>query len=148
MKRVYLAGPINGCTDQEMNDWRQEATKLLVCDRPVAISIKNPTDRDYRGREMEPGVAEEIVEGDLADIDSCDFMIAMCPRPSVGTSMEIYHYFNSKRGRVIVIIPPDAIPSPWLVYHNHAIVRSVEQACLVLRAWISTDLIHDHIVKT
>jgi hypothetical protein len=79
-------------------------------------------DRDYRGREMEPGIAAAIVENDKADIDRCDLLLMNCPKPSVGTSMEVlYGWENSKR--VVVIIPGEGIPSPWLVYHSHAIYR-------------------------
>jgi len=129
MKNVYLAGPINACSDSEVHDWRNTATALLA-----GLNVKNPSDRDYRGREMEPGVAEEIVVGDLADINQCDYMIAMCFKPSVGTSMEIFHYFTTNRGRVVVVVPSGS-PSPWLVYHSHALRNSIEEACELVRMW-------------
>lgn len=77
--RVYLAGPIFGGTDAECNVWREEARRRLY-----GCTAVNPMDRDYRGRE--DGNAAEIVEGDKADILTCDAVLAWCDRPSSSTT--------------------------------------------------------------
>jgi len=124
MTRVYLCGPINGCTDAECNDWRAYAKAELA---KYDIGTIDPMDRDYRGREMEPGIATEIVVNDKADICDSHFMIANCPKPSVGTSMEILYAY--KRGvPVVAIHPADKPPSPWLVYHADRVVYSMRDA--------------------
>jgi hypothetical protein len=51
--------------------------------------VLDPMDRDYRGKEDES--VKDIVEGDKADIDWADAVIAYCPKPSVGTSMEVLY---------------------------------------------------------
>lgn len=108
MATVYLAGPINGCTDAEMHDWRDDMTKRLQ-----GFKILSPAARDYRGKEDES--VEEIVEGDKKDIDASDIVIAFCPKPSVGTSMEVLYAWGTKY--VIIYAPPAAPISPWLRYH-------------------------------
>lgn len=116
---VYLAGPINGCTDAEAYDWRDDMTHRLS-----GFEILSPMARDYRGKEDES--VEEIVEGDKADIDASDIIIAFCPKPSVGTSMEVFYAWE--RGKtVIVYAPGDAPVSPWLRYHSTAIYRTAEE---------------------
>lgn len=122
--KVYLGGPINGCTDEEANGWRTEAKRLL---EGLAHTCVDPMRRDYRGREMEPGVAEEIVDGDKRDIDSCDLILMNCPKPSVGSSMEVLYAWERDK-RVVVVHPEDDKPSPWLVYHSDAIYPSVREA--------------------
>lgn len=117
--KVYLGGPINGCTDEEASGWRGEAMLLLESGGHVAI---DPMVRDYRGREMEPGIAAEIVESDKADIDGADVLLMNCPKPSVGTSMEIL-YGATQGKRVVSVIPDDSTPSPWLVYHSTVVAR-------------------------
>jgi nucleoside 2-deoxyribosyltransferase len=113
--RVYLGGPINGCTDDEAHGWRDDVKQLLEAH---GFEWLDPMDRDYRGREMEPGIAAEIVELDKQDIDTCDVLLMNCPKPSVGTSMEIlYGWLGGKQ--VYAVTPPGSIPSPWLVYHAH-----------------------------
>ena len=122
MTVVYLAGPINGCTDAEANDWRTAAKELLT--RHDAEWL-DPMRRDYRGREDE--AVAEIVEGDKADIDACDVVIASCPRPSYGTAMEILYAWEVGKP-VVVMHPEGSAVSPWLRYHSVAVVGSVSGA--------------------
>jgi nucleoside 2-deoxyribosyltransferase len=113
MTTVYLAGPINGCSDSEMNDWRDDMAKRLR-----DFTILSPAVRDYRGKEDES--VEEIVEGDKKDIDASDIVIAYCPKPSVGTSMEILYAWMAYK-HVIIYAPEGAPISPWLRYHSNDI---------------------------
>lgn len=121
-KVVYLCGPINGCNDSEAHDWREETKRLLG----GTFQFLDPMRRDYRGREMEPHVVDEIVDGDKRDLDNTDILFAFCPKPSVGTSMEIL-YFWERAGRVVIVHPnPD--PSPWLMKHNEVIFSNFDSA--------------------
>ncbi len=123
--RVYLGGPINGCSDAEAKDWRATMTALLEGVGYVAV---DPMRRDYRGLEEVPGVADRIVAGDLADIDSCDVLFFNCPKPSYGTAMEVFYGRRSGK-TVIVLLPDDGKPaSPWLLVHSSAIVRRMREA--------------------
>lgn len=122
--RVYLAGPINGRSDAECNDWREQAKTLLAPHETL-----DPMDRDYRGKEdMNVG---EIVEGDKYDINRCDALLAYCDVPSVGTSMEVLYAYE-RLLRVVVVVPPCGRVSPWLRYHSEAVVESLERAAEVL----------------
>lgn len=125
--KVYLGGPINGCTDEEAHGWRESLKPLLSS---LGYEAVDPMDRDYRGREMEPGVAREIVQGDLADINACEVLIMNCPRPSFGTAMEVFYGYTAGK-TVITVIPDDGKePSPWLVEHSSVIVRGSAQEAL------------------
>lgn len=122
---IYLAGPINGCTNEEVHGWRDYLTARLS-----DFDILSPVVRDYRGKEAE-NVAD-IVEGDKRDIDQSDVVIAYCPKPSVGTSMEVF-YANQTGTFVIVWAPHGAPVSPWLRYHSDAVVNIPEEAVLLIR---------------
>ncbi|MFD4699785.1 nucleoside 2-deoxyribosyltransferase [Streptomyces niveus] len=115
---VYLAGPIQGCTDSEATDWRDAARMMIRGD------ILNPMARDYRGREHEN--VSDIVEGDKADIRKCRAVLAYCPRPSVGTSMEI-QYAWSLHIPVVTVVPSGPV-SPWLRYHSIGVFRDLAAA--------------------
>lgn len=119
--KVYLAGPINGCSDEEANAWRTRAKSLLP-------DVLDPMDRDYRGQEK--GNVDAIVEGDKADIDACDMVIAYCPKPSVGTSMEVLYCYGDieQRKPCIVVVPNGSSISPWLRYHATTVVSTIEEA--------------------
>lgn len=111
--KVYLGGPINGCTDEEARGWRGEVKQLLA---RHSIGYLDPMRRDYRGRELQPGVAVHIVENDKEDIRECDVLLMNCQRPSWGTAMEIlYGYERAKR--VLAVLPAGTTPSPWLLHH-------------------------------
>lgn len=117
---VYLAGPINGCSDAECFDWRAAATKVLGADR-----VFNPMCRDYRGREA--GNAVAIVEQDKIDIFNSTDVLVHFDRPSVGTAMEVYYAWQIGR-RVWVANVSGAPPSPWLVFHSRCISPSLASA--------------------
>lgn len=126
---VYLGGPINGCTDEEAHGWREDVKGIL---KATGCGWLDPMDRDYRGREMEPGIAEKIVRGDLEDINQCDVLFMSCPKPSVGTAMEIFYGWQQTK-EVIAVVPEGSVPSPWLVVH--ADVRYGSEVA-VARDWI------------
>ena len=119
---VYLAGAINGCTDEQAKDWREYVKTAYP-----QYSYLDPMRNDYRGRENEPGIDAEIVEGDKADIAESDIMLVNYDKPSVGTSMEVF-YATSIGRPVIVVARPDTVISPWLKYHSTVIVPSFAEA--------------------
>jgi nucleoside 2-deoxyribosyltransferase len=130
MKRIYLCGPINGCTDSECMDWRQKVKSLW----PAVI---DPMSRDYRGRESE--CLREIVELDKRDIRVSDALIVNYDKPSVGTSMEVF--FAWELGKpVVVVCREGAKLSPWLVYHSTAVRHSFADALEWLRYALSEEL--------
>lgn len=122
--KVYLCGPINGCTDEQCINWRESAKAVL----PDTV---DPMRRDFRGREDD--CAAEIVEGDKEDIDGCDGLLVNYDKPSVGTSMEVLYAFE--RGILIVIVAtPGVSISPWLRYHADYLVNTFSEAFEILLA--------------
>lgn len=106
--RVYLCGGINGLSDDQCNIWRTAAKELLN-----KAEVVDPMARDYRGHEDQN--VEQIVQGDLADIASCDVVLVNATRPSWGTAMEIV--YAHQRGKLVVAFTEGARVSPWLRYH-------------------------------
>lgn len=114
----YLAGPINACSDDEVTAWRE--TVKATCSK---IEWVDPADRDFRGVEDETFTS--IVEGDKADIDRCDFVLAFCWQPSYGTAMELLYAWE-REIPVIAVVPESAPVSPWVQYHATIVARSLE----------------------
>jgi nucleoside 2-deoxyribosyltransferase len=121
--KVYLCGPINGCTDEAATNWREWVKARL----PDTL---DPMRRDYRG--LEDLHVHEIVDGDKADIDRCDAVLVNYDRPSVGTAMEVLYAYERKRF-VVVVARSDAAISPWMRRHAHVIVDSFADALTHLR---------------
>jgi len=125
--KVYLCGPINGRSDDECTGWREYAKQSL----PDTL---DPMARDYRGRELEPGIAAEIVAGDEEDIRACDVLLVYYDKPSVGTSMEI-RMARKELGKRVVLVNKSAAPlSPWLLYHCSEIYPSLDAAIRAINA--------------
>lgn len=120
--KVYLAGPIQGCTDEQCKAWREYVKTLL----PDTL---DPMRRDYRGIELES--ADEIVEGDKLDIDDADALLVNFPAPSAGTCMEILYAWERFK-KVVVVIPKEVKLSPWVKYHSTFITDSFEKAVAYL----------------
>jgi nucleoside 2-deoxyribosyltransferase len=119
--KVYLCGPINGCADEEAKDWREYSKAHLKAD------AYDPMVRDYRGRELEPGIAREIVKNDKLDINECDALLVFYEKPSVGTSMEVL-YAHQLGKEIVVVNKSDKPISPWLLYHSHALFLTLDSA--------------------
>lgn len=124
MKNVYLCGAINGKSDSECNDWRAFAKHLLG----GSFATLDPMRRDYRGREDE--CVDEIVRGDLDDINESEFVLVNACAPSWGTAMEVISAYRD--GKKVVAFTDSKRISPWLRYHTHAIYDSVERACMAI----------------
>lgn len=124
MRSVYLCGPINGKSDAECNDWRSKARHLLG----GSFVVVDPMARDFRGKEDMN--VEQIVLGDIADIDAADFLLVRADSPSWGTAMEVRHAFVTGK-KIVAFTEADRI-SPWLRYHTHAIYESLPRACMAV----------------
>ena len=117
-----------GRPTSECTPWRDEAANMLQLRGHGAA---DPMLRDYRGRELDPMVTREIVEGDKYVIDYVDALVVNYDRPSTGTSMEVL--YAHQRGIPVITINAQAREerrplSPWLVYHSSTVVESVAEA--------------------
>lgn len=124
--KVYLCGPINGCTDGEAVTWREWFKTNVPC------GFVDPMKRDYRGREVDD--YREIVDLDKRDIRGVDVVVVMYVKPSVGTSMEVFYAWTL--GIPVIVIDESGKPlSPWMTYHSTAVVKSKEEAAKKIATW-------------
>jgi nucleoside 2-deoxyribosyltransferase len=117
--RVYLAGP------PFADEYRRRA-ELLV--RELGWEPVDPMRRDFRGRTE--GHEAEIVEGDLADIESCDAVLADFSEPDEGTAMEAW--YAHRLGKPVVAYTAAKTPHPWTVYVANAVCAELEHAVQAL----------------
>lgn len=123
--KIYLAGPIFGCTDFEAIAWR-----LWVKARLPEHEFLDPMDRDYRGRQDEH--FQQIVEDDLLDIRSADLVFVKADKPSWGTAMELWD--ASSYGVPILVVCPHPV-NPWLRYVATRLAHSMTGAIDAVRNW-------------
>lgn len=84
--------------------------------------------RDFRGRTV--GNEAEIVERDLAEIQSCDVVLAAFTAPDEGTSMEAW--YAHVLGKRVVAYTGGTPPHPWTVYVADAVCDDLEAAVVAL----------------
>ena len=121
MKRVYLAGP------PFADEYRRRASELV---RAHGWEPVDPLRRDFRGRTE--GHEREIVEGDLADIDSCDAVLAAFIEPDEGTAMEAWYAHSV--GKPVVVWSADTWVHPWTTFVAASAHEKLEDAVAALRA--------------
>ena len=83
-------------------------------------------------RAKKSGSAGAIVQGDLDDIDACDFVLVNASKPSWGTAMEVF-YAHSRAKQVVAFGVSLNSLSPWLSYHCDGITCDLEAACVWIR---------------
>jgi nucleoside 2-deoxyribosyltransferase len=115
VRRVYLAGP------PFADEYRRRATALVQAHGGEPV---DPMRRDFRGGTE--GHESEIVDGDLADIDSCDAVLAAFTAPDEGTSMEAW-YAHSKGIPVVAYTGGEPV-HPWTVYVSESVHVTLEDA--------------------
>jgi nucleoside 2-deoxyribosyltransferase len=113
--RVYLAGP------PFADEYRRRAETLL---QAAGCEPVDPMRRDFRGRTQ--GNEAEIVEGDLADIDGCDVVLAAFTAPDEGTAMEAW--YAHARGIPVVAYTGGTPPHPWTTYVSESVHARLEDA--------------------
>ena len=118
-KRIYVAGP------PYADEYRRRAIQLL---RDVGLEPIDPMRRDFRGRTQ--GHEEEIVSGDLADIDASDGMLAAFSEPDEGTAMEAW--YARGRGIAVVAYTGGRPAHPWTVYVASGVFGDLEEAIRAL----------------
>jgi nucleoside 2-deoxyribosyltransferase len=117
--RVYLAGP------PFAEEYRRRASALA---ESAGWEPVDPMRRDFRGRTL--GNEAEIVEGDLADIDACDAVLAAFTAADEGTGMEAW--YARSHGIPVVVYTGGTPAHPWTTYVASSVHASLEDAVAAL----------------
>jgi nucleoside 2-deoxyribosyltransferase len=118
--RIYLAGP------PFAEEYRRRAETLV---RAAGWEPVDPMRRDFRGATQ--GHEQEIVEGDLAEIDSCDAVLAAFTAADEGSAMEAW--YAHRAGKRVVAYTGGTPPHPWTVYTADEVCADLEQAVEALK---------------
>ena len=119
MRRIYLAGP------PFAEEYRRRAAALVTAQGCEPV---DPMRRDFRA--ATEGHEAEIVEGDLADIDSCDALLAAFTEADEGTAMEAWYAHS--RGIPVVVYTGGTPAHPWTAFVAASVHRRLEDAVAAL----------------
>ncbi len=95
MKRVYLAGPIKDCTEEQAKDWRHMVASELEYYNIWAISplrCEPLIGERYKANYADPkfGLARAIRAKNAFDVRNCDMTFAYLPLPGPGVQHQSY----------------------------------------------------------
>ncbi len=109
-------------------EWRETSKSLLSKD----FILLDPMRRNFRDKEIDS--ANEIVEFDLQDVRAADIILVNYNKPSIGTSMEVFHASHNL-GKFVVAFSPFTFKdsSPWMIKYCTKIVPDLEGACSYLK---------------
>lgn len=106
-KRIYLAGPILGCSTGEARVWRNDVKKVFEpdceCLDPMVYSSSDDP-------------AETIVRNDLELIRKSDIILANMWKLGPGTTMELA-YAKVYGVPVVLVGAEEFKASPWFAHH-------------------------------
>lgn len=130
---IYLCGPMQNCTKEQMCQWRNEV-KEYFSSYPHIIFL-DPTREDLqplldnaKSVEEQAAVDEQIVTKDLYDVSKSDIVLANLHMASFGSPMEVcLGYWAGKC--VISVVPNIHQTSSWVRYHSSFIFESMNEAC-------------------
>lgn len=128
-KFVYLAGPIENCDYAEINDWRNEAGRILGYISENQIITINPyrsEDGAYAGDYQR---AMQIQQKNYYDTKNCDVILAYMPRVTLGTVFEV-SWANILRKPIFIITDnPEIENHPVLKATTQNFFKDVTSAC-------------------
>ncbi len=113
--RVYLAGPITGCTDEQAKWWREEVKSRLS----HQFEFEDPTD----------WADERPIPLEIEKIQACDIVLANMWKESIGTTVGIIR--ANEQGKPVVLVDPNHMNNAILqsLLQPEKPVRSIEEAC-------------------
>lgn len=135
IKQAYLAGPIQHVSEDQATSWRDEVATVL---KGFGIDVLDPM-RNQHLKRFPDGTWDKkaIVELDLQDLHEADILLAYCPQPSAGTSMEIMYMKNTLHKPVLVVCDNDTL-SPWVEYFADECFKSFEDLIDYLNIKLTT----------
>lgn len=117
--RVYLAGPIRGCSDEQKTWWRDEAKQLLK--------------RDFDFEDPTAWADDRVLSLEIPKLEACDILLANMWKESIGTTLGIVRARH--QGKPVVLADPNRIHNAILLrlvgVDNH--FHSLDEACKRVR---------------
>ena len=140
---IYLAGPMEGVSVDEMNGWRRELVRLLESktsfgsegfSEPPPFKILDPTRRTTFHDKPTEDFAKVIFNQDLHDIDRsdiCFFNMRRSGAKAWGTCMELMYAYT--KGKIIIVLEnADDPPHPFIEAMNTHKVYSLKAAADII----------------
>jgi len=125
--KIYLAGPVDNCTEKEQTIWRH-VTKQAKPEYEYLDLMHYEVDV-VRGKKT----FAELIELEKNDIYNCDVLLAW--KPGSGTAMEIMYAYmlnmdqrRNNKINIVVVGEKNKYLSPWINHHATVVVSDFHEA--------------------
>src|SRR5688500_10284070 len=125
--KVYLAGPISGCNDEQRHAWRNDLKRGFS----EEFEFVDPTDSL-----IEQGPDFGVVQADAEAIRLADAVLANMWRESIGTSFGVLHAHSA--GKIVVVVDPNLISSRMLAFYADSVERTLPAALNTIRNFLKS----------
>jgi hypothetical protein len=117
--RVYLAGPIRGCNDEQRTHWRNQ--------------IKQALKKDFDFEDPAEWADDYVLSREVSKLEACDILLANMWKESIGTTLGVIRARH--QGKPVVLIDPNHINNAILngLVAPEKPVHTLEDACKRLR---------------
>ena len=137
--RLYLAGPIEGCEDKEITEWRDNSIRFFS-DASDQIITVNPFRAEERAIKFSftNYFNQTIFDKNWYDCQQCDAILAYLPkeindrRPSIGTLFEIAWFISMRKPIFIVSDDPVYVLHPLIKTNTGWIYDNFEECYLAI----------------
>lgn len=123
MKRIYLAGAVDGQPDGVVYDWRHEAERLMRRQAESMVAV------------IPPGIGKlgdwapnKIIAEDLLELRRCDAVLLNATWPSFGTGAELYYAFRVVNVPVFSFAPQKKLVSVFIKEWSYSCYASLSEA--------------------
>lgn len=147
-KKVYLAGPISGCSYAGCTSWRDDVAKMF----PLNVECLSPMRAKEALRAVECLTSEqyghhflcsdkEVLGRDFNDCQNADVILVNflgAAKPSIGTCMEIAWGYQLQKPVVLVMEPDNVHSHPMIRAASNFIYGSITEAVHATCAILNT----------
>ena len=133
VRRIYLAGPITGCNDEQKKVWRDRIQRLWSQEFEFYCPVQRLEELNEKGVRITP---YQVVNLDMRAIQESDAVIANMWKESIGTAIGVaLAAFN---GKPVVVIDRNMIKSRTLNFYAYAVVKDEDEAIQRLKEYFRT----------
>lgn len=129
MLKIYLAGPVDNCSEKEKTMWRN-----IVKQTKPEYTFLDPMHYEVDVILGKKNI-NEVIELEKGDIFDSDVLLAYPWKPGSGTAMEIMWAWmlnrNERRNNkinIVVVSEINTYLSPWIKYHSTIVVPTFYEA--------------------
>ncbi|WP_281183969.1 DUF4406 domain-containing protein [Trichlorobacter lovleyi] len=139
--RIYLAGPISGCNEKQIHEWRNHLKERYS----NKFSFIDPAEKLFSRVNTDNYAPYQIARDDFESIKNADAVLVNMWKESIGSAIGVVH--AKKFGKPVVVVDSNHIQSTTLAFYADAVFNSVNAAMDQIKEFLELDTLCQVIAK-